>query len=330
MYGQRKPIAQRTPLIISPPTTRIISPTYSRPRPLSSSVYIDSLTPAATEGETTETETELDTEVDDSYISPKLSGGAHTGIAATRLRSHSSTQHDLMNFFFRKDVIILRNIDLLRYALAPVGRRIFSHTLFIFLLSSASDVKLVLLLGYAIVMSFCLPSLHSSHSLLAFHFLHALAWRFIHSFALGLVLKAQSDSKFLVRHFITRYHYPGKDAGRDAVREAFNNWKSLYNLSLCMTYGMSMQLSDAIAQIFLGQRHLLVLRGRHTLSLLNGRSVTSYSGIHWGSSDHSISVRVYSAESYPRSLLDSTCGRQLNATMFLEYLVSLHVSPSNS
>jgi phosphatidylethanolamine N-methyltransferase len=98
----------------------------------------------------------------------------------------------------------------------------------------------VLLLGYVIVMSFFFPIHHSSRTLLAFHFLHALSWRFIHSFALGLVLKAQSDSKFLVRHFITHYHYPGEEAGRDAVREAFHNWKSLYNLSLCMTYGMLM------------------------------------------------------------------------------------------
>lgn len=239
MYGQRKPIAQRTPLILKPSTTRPMSPPLSRPRPLTAPLYSESPTPAATEGETTETETELETELEDSYIiSNTLAGGNSASDAETRPRSHSLTQHDLMNFFFRKDVIILRNVDLLRYV-SPMFTCIWfsHHGIYV---CSASDVKLVLLLGYAIAISFFLPLLHSPRALLGFHFLHALSWRFIHSFALGLVLKAQSDSKFLVRHFITHYHYPGKEAGRDALREAFNNWKALYNLSLCMTYGMCM------------------------------------------------------------------------------------------
>ena len=115
MYGQRKPIAQRTPLIIPQPTTRTTYLTYSRPRSLDSPLYVDSPTPTVTEGETTETETELDTELDESYMLPPSD---HARIAEARPRSHSLTQHDLLNFFFRKDVIILRNIDLLRYAFA--------------------------------------------------------------------------------------------------------------------------------------------------------------------------------------------------------------------
>ena len=95
----------------------------------------------------------------------------------------------------------------------------------------------MLVVGYALVLTFVTPRLRTDGALLAFHLAHALAWRAVHSFGLGLVLMAQSDGKYLVRHFIQRYHYPGKEAGRAAVREAFDNWKALYNLSLCMTYG---------------------------------------------------------------------------------------------
>lgn len=34
------------------------------------------------------------------------------------------------------------------------------------------------------------------------HFAHALAWMLFHTLGLGLVLKAQSSRKFLVRHFL--------------------------------------------------------------------------------------------------------------------------------
>jgi phosphatidylethanolamine N-methyltransferase len=70
-------------------------------------------------------------------------------------------------------------------------------------------------------------------------FAHALAWTLFHIFGLGLLLKAQSERKFLVRHFLTHYHYPANDINIGAVREAFANWKGMYNLSMCMTYGGS-------------------------------------------------------------------------------------------
>jgi phosphatidylethanolamine N-methyltransferase len=68
-------------------------------------------------------------------------------------------------------------------------------------------------------------------------FAHALAWTLFNTFGLGQLLKAQSERKFLVRHFVKNYHYPANDGGRGAIREAFANWKQLYNLSMCMTYG---------------------------------------------------------------------------------------------
>lgn len=70
------------------------------------------------------------------------------------------------------------------------------------------------------------------------YFAHAFAWCLFHSFGLGLLLRAQSESKFLVRHFLKHYHYPRNDNGKGALYEAFSNWKSIYNMSMCMTYGM--------------------------------------------------------------------------------------------
>jgi phosphatidylethanolamine N-methyltransferase len=50
----------------------------------------------------------------------------------------------------------------------------------------------------------------------------------------------------LVRHFLKHYPYPqhsefGKSSslGKAAASEAFENWKRLYNLSLCMSYSTS-------------------------------------------------------------------------------------------
>ena len=81
-----------------------------------------------------------------------------------------------------------------------------------------------------------LPTL-SAKATLALYFCHALLWCLFHSFGLGLLLKAQSEKKFLVRHFLTHYHYPRNDNGKGALTEAFSNWKSIYNMSTCMTYG---------------------------------------------------------------------------------------------
>jgi phosphatidylethanolamine N-methyltransferase len=86
--------------------------------------------------------------------------------------------------------------------------------------------------------------------------MHALVWRIFHSFVLGAILKAQSQSKWLVRHFVEvgwilfighatilmaqimtqTYHY---EHGREdaALEEAFTSWKQIYTMSLYGTYG---------------------------------------------------------------------------------------------
>jgi len=106
---------------------------------------------------------------------------------------------------------------------------------------------------------------------LTFYFLHALAWRLFHSFGLGFLLKVQSEERWLVRHFLKHYHYPSdqrsasstasaqkesraEDTQDDesstdiaaATRDAFANWKVLYNTSLVMTYG---EFQDPIPRI---------------------------------------------------------------------------------
>ncbi|KIJ41083.1 hypothetical protein M422DRAFT_31958 [Sphaerobolus stellatus SS14] len=240
MYGQRKPIGVRTPFI-SPPTSRSTTTPALRTRAVQASIG-DLSTPATTEGDSA-SETELETEVEDNYPPSALISGANTPASVRPKSPHVSplNLHDLMNMYFRKDVLVLKNLDLLR----------------------TSDIKLVLLIGYVVILGFFPRSPQS----LVFHFLHALAWRFFHSFGLGLLLKAQSESKFLVKHFITHYHYPGKRAGIDAIREAFANWKSLYNLSLCMTYasfvGLAWQTYSIPAEWTVGDQLL-----RHTLGAI--------------------------------------------------------------
>ncbi|KIR68290.1 phosphatidylethanolamine N-methyltransferase [Cryptococcus bacillisporus CA1873] len=110
----------------------------------------------------------------------------------------------------------------------------------------STDFALVLLVIYAL--SSLIPSLSLNVSL-AGHFLHALLWRLFHSFGLGLILRAQSKSKWLVRHYLKHYHYP-EDAHIDdedesdikesvvkrATEESFGNWQVMYNISLVMTY----------------------------------------------------------------------------------------------
>ncbi|KZT21282.1 phosphatidylethanolamine N-methyltransferase [Neolentinus lepideus HHB14362 ss-1] len=228
-YGQKKFLAQRTPLKRT--SSHRGSPSESsRSQSVSSASDIAELTtPSATEGETateteeleTETETEFEANATQKEIMKKaerVSSPATTTATIVpttvmkRTRSSLVTQHDLMNRYFRQDTIILKNIDLLR----------------------ASDLKLVLVLFYIVLLA-ALPTLSRSASRGLF-FTNALLWCLFHSFGLGFLLRAQSQHKFLVRHYMKHYHYPQQDASNGAVVDAFANWKSIYNLSLCMTY----------------------------------------------------------------------------------------------
>ena len=113
-------------------------------------------------------------------------------------------------------------------------------------MDSATDLQLVLVLVYVLLASF-LPIM-SDGATLSLHFVHALSWCLFHSFGLGLLLQAQSERKFLVRHFLKHYHYPRNDNGKGAVIEAFANWKSIYNMSMCMTYGKCLVLRPGMGR----------------------------------------------------------------------------------
>ncbi|KAG2117721.1 phospholipid methyltransferase-domain-containing protein [Suillus clintonianus] len=206
MYGKRKPIALRKP-VFAPECKKSQKTNGSRTLLSSTEDNTDQLsTPAATEGESA-TDTESDTECES-----KTSGIRRSYPTQPIVLESTLSQHDLHHKYFRQDVVIFHNIDLLR----------------------SSDAMLALLLVYVVVGS-SLPVL-SYNAALALHFAHACAWCSFHSFGLGLLLRAQGKSKFLVRHFLKHYHYPSSDHGEGALQEAFTNWKALCNLSLCMTY----------------------------------------------------------------------------------------------
>ncbi|KAH9943892.1 phosphatidylethanolamine N-methyltransferase [Amylocystis lapponica] len=236
-YGQRKPLAHRSPILGTFQETACARHLLHRiafsPRFCGVCCRYRLSTPSATEGESatetdgpmteTETETELELKKTSRRVkrqlgSPRtsvssMSSNADT-LAGISRRSHSPplSQHDLLHRYFRQDTIILHNIDIFR----------------------ASDFKLVLVILYPL-MSCLIPSL-SRRGSLNLYCVHALAWILFHSFGLGLVLRAQSEKKFLVRHFLKHYHYPQNERGKGAIQEAFSNWKSIYNLSMCMTY----------------------------------------------------------------------------------------------
>ncbi|EJD05138.1 phosphatidylethanolamine N-methyltransferase [Fomitiporia mediterranea MF3/22] len=220
-YGQKKLLASRIPPVcessLSRKSTRPSTPVHNR----SVSIATDNSTPSVTEGESaTETDLETETELDIVELrTPRIGSSTSLPSISTSRSSRSPmtrilSQHDLLNRYFRKDVILLHNFDPLR----------------------ASDFMLGLVVFYAIVMIF-LPPL-SAQGQIALHFTHALLWRVYHTFVLGSLLKAQSNSKFLVRHYLKHYYYPDSmlASGEGAVQEAFTNWKSIYNMSMLMTY----------------------------------------------------------------------------------------------
>lgn len=117
-YGQRKLLAQRTPLF---PARRTpggdVSGSHSRQESADSAISGDIPTPAATDGETA-TETELDTETETEVVSAPLSHSAsprkRLSKGSKRVASPVPSQHDLLVQYFRQDTILFHNIDLLR------------------------------------------------------------------------------------------------------------------------------------------------------------------------------------------------------------------------
>ncbi|WFD30344.1 phosphatidylethanolamine N-methyltransferase [Malassezia sp. CBS 17886] len=95
----------------------------------------------------------------------------------------------------------------------------------------ATDFLLITALAYALVpLLLCRAGAWTGLALVC---VNALFWRVFHSFGLGIALRKQSQSQWIVRHFIKHYHFA---CTRDAVYNAFGSWKVIYNTSLVMTY----------------------------------------------------------------------------------------------
>ncbi|TFY80389.1 hypothetical protein EWM64_g3623 [Hericium alpestre] len=221
-YGQRKPLAERQPLhkkdlSVSSSVSASPASSLSRARSLSDVTELLS-TPSVTEGETAtetdlETETEFESNLRKQGMKKAVSGLSSPAATISMKRSREAmSHHDLLNRYFRKDTLFLHNFDIFR----------------------ATDFMLFLAVLYAMMFMFFAPV--SSRTALFMHFAHAVAWCIFHAFGLGFILQAQSERKFLVRHYLKHYHYPQRDGGKGAVQEAFANWKAIYNLSMCMTY----------------------------------------------------------------------------------------------
>ncbi|KAF9414265.1 phosphatidylethanolamine N-methyltransferase [Podila epigama] len=111
---------------------------------------------------------------------------------------------DMYNTYFRRDLIVFKNFDIFR----------------------STDIFVVLIIFYATIAPLLISN--TGPSFINFMIvLQAFVWRVFHSFVLGTVLRQQSLNKFYTKHFI-------KHGG--TIQDAFQSWKSIFNLSNSMTY----------------------------------------------------------------------------------------------
>ncbi|CAO1637267.1 unnamed protein product [Jaminaea pallidilutea] len=220
-YGERKPLAARVPLSEAPYNAASANEAaggipQAVPGDQPPSTRADGSTTSATPSITTDASgLTSDSEVEP--LSPVHSATDSdefrrrlTREALHQNRRRITNLHDLHHKLFRKDVVVYKNLDLLR----------------------GSDFLLVVAGFYAIVPLFFSAGFGSKMTLALF-FANAVGWRLFHSLGLGALLSAQSESKWMVRHFIKHYNY---DDPSDAVFEAFASFKTIYNASLVMTY----------------------------------------------------------------------------------------------
>ncbi|KDE02615.1 hypothetical protein MVLG_06845 [Microbotryum lychnidis-dioicae p1A1 Lamole] len=224
-YGQRKPLAARTA------QAPISGPAVSLLRAVSPHVadgpITESSTPDLTDHASTGSESEFEAapafsasraghspnqpgQPPEASSSPQYGGSLDpTREPTVRRRRVVATRHDLDNHYFRNDLLIFKNLDVFRNR----------------------DLAFLLVVFYGAVVVFMPPLCPQAQISLAC--MHTLAWRCFHSFGLGSALKAQSERKWIVRHFLKHYHY---EVEGEAVDDAFKNWKATYNMSLCMSY----------------------------------------------------------------------------------------------
>ncbi|KAF9932021.1 phosphatidylethanolamine N-methyltransferase [Linnemannia zychae] len=111
---------------------------------------------------------------------------------------------DMYSTYFRRDLIVFKNFDIFR----------------------SNDIFVALIIIYATIVPLLISNMGTS--IITFTIvIQALLWRVFHSYVLGSVLRMQSINKFYTKHFI-------KHGG--TVQDAFQSWKSIFNLSNSMTY----------------------------------------------------------------------------------------------
>jgi len=114
MYGKRNPLAMRRPLSVSESKKSRARKVHDL-SPILSSIEdnADQLTtPTVTEGESA-TDTELETECE-GETTPKDDKRELVNLYALDPVQRATSQHDLHNKYFRRDVVGLHNIDLFR------------------------------------------------------------------------------------------------------------------------------------------------------------------------------------------------------------------------
>ncbi|GAA5997036.1 hypothetical protein JCM5350_002714 [Sporobolomyces pararoseus] len=241
VYGggleSRKPLAARTPLFPSSSSSSSVikSKDDNDKRERRESV--------TSEGEVTETETLIEEDEDEEegleeqhrrknselgIASTTTNGKTSRSLSTTSLDSSSFSlggggvvsRHDLDNVYFKKDLLIFKNFDAFR----------------------TRDLLFGLLLFYSVVPWFLPTSFLTSSktSTIVLLSVNALLWRLFHTVILGLALKKQSEKNWIVRHFLKHYHYEERG---EAIRDAWENWKILYNSSLIMTYASFLVLA---------------------------------------------------------------------------------------
>lgn len=128
-YGQRKPLAARTPLLSKADSTMSHSPVAGRSRTHSEAVSIDDDLSTSGVAEDASNDTEHESEPESA---PTGSRGPNGDSVKARTMSSSSsfadadrasgaysktgttTQHDLDNKYFRKDLLVFKNFDIFR------------------------------------------------------------------------------------------------------------------------------------------------------------------------------------------------------------------------
>ncbi|KAL0573878.1 phosphatidylethanolamine N-methyltransferase [Marasmius crinis-equi] len=220
-YIQRKAIAKRTPIHLPSQSQDAASDSEStaasEPENDPEPEPVQLPTPSVTETDTL-TETEVDTEVDGEG-NPVITTEKKKRKTKVKIPKSSKkkikplSEHDLFNKYFRRDTLVLKNLDPFR----------------------ATDFLFLLLLTYTVLPSL-LSSISSSQSIISspgIHFTHTLLWTLFHCFGLGLVLKSQSEDRWLVKRFLRNYSYE-EEGVEGAKKEAWASWKVVYNASLVM------------------------------------------------------------------------------------------------